>query len=218
MTADPRAAEGGPLGLLGGSFDPVHNGHLRIAIEAAEQLRLAEVRLIPLHTPGHRDADQAPADHRVAMLKSVCVAPLALDCLELERGGISYTVDTLRALRNTLPRRPLCLILGLDSYRGLPGWHQPEALLRLAHIVVAARPGMAAENPPGLDELVGNAHSQDVADLHNTSAGHVYFLDSPPLPIASSDLRARCRQGRSLRHLVPATVEAYIHKHHLYQT
>lgn len=206
-----------PVGLLGGTFDPVHNGHLRVAIEAAETLALAEVRLLPLHIPGHRAAPIASAIDRLAMLDAAARAPLVVDRSEIERGGTTYTVDTLEALRQRLPERSLCLIIGLDSFLTLPSWHRPQALLELAHIVVAARPDVAAAVPAGLDELIANAQSERVTDLHERSAGRVYFLDIPLLPIASSDLRARCSAGRSLRHLVPDAVDDYIGRRGLYR-
>lgn len=215
----PRGAHGhGPIGLLGGTFDPVHNGHLRVALEALEGLDLAEVRLLPLNVPGHRPPPAATAAQRCAMLEAAVRAPLAVDRTELERGGTSYTVDTLEHFRTQLPQRSLCLIVGLDAYHGLPGWHRPERVLELAHVVVAARPEGADADLAGLDELVGNAQSDDVADLHHETCGRVFFLDIPRLPIASSDLRRRLRDGRSIRHLVPESVDDYIQQHGLYRT
>lgn len=214
MTNQQQLAK--PIGLYGGSFDPIHNGHLRVALEAAERLQLEQVRLIPLHTPGHREQNQAPIDDRLAMLRLSLAPPLALDTVEIDRGGVSYTVDTLTALRDQLPNTPLCLILGFDSFAGLPRWHRPEAVLQLAHIVVAARGATTSATSAELDELLGNAHCNEVAALHNALAGRVYFLDSPVMPIASSDLRQRLREGRSIRYLVPAAVDDYLHEHRLY--
>jgi len=211
------AASARPIGLLGGTFDPVHNGHLRVALEAYELLDLAEVRLLPLNAPGHRPPPVADAALRAEMLRAAARAPLVVDCCELERGGTSYTVETLEHLRERFPRRPLCLIIGLDSYNTLPTWHRCEALLTLAHVVVAARPDVAHPPLSGLDELVANAQSERVSDLHDNVAGTVHFLDIPLLPIASSDLRARCRSGRSVRHLVPEAVDALIARRRLYR-
>lgn len=211
MTDDPR-----PIGLLGGTFDPVHIGHLRVAIEACEALRLEHVRLLPLNLPGHRPPPVASAEARLAMLQSVAMWPLVADGCEIERGGVSYTVDTLTELRARWPKRALCLLLGHDAFRALPAWHRPEAVLELAHIVVAARPGDPRDALAGLDELIGNAQSLDVEDLHRKPAGHVYFLDIPLLPIASSELRARLAAGRDIRHLVPDPVHNFITKRGLY--
>jgi len=207
-----------PIGLLGGTFDPVHNAHLRVAIEAFEALDLAEVRLLPLNRPGHRAPPLASAGDRLAMLRAAVRTPLAVDASEIERGGTSYTVDTLEALRARYPRRSLCLLLGFDSFLTLPSWHRPHALLELAHIVVAARPDVVCPATPGLDELIRNTQSDRVSDLHERASGRVYFLHIPLLPIASSDLRARLRDGRSIRHLVPDAVDDYIAQRSLYRT
>lgn len=206
----------GPVGILGGMFDPVHCGHLRIAIEACEALALDHVRLVPVNAPGHRSGAAATTTDRIDMLRAVETAMLRIDLREIERGGVSYTVDTLRSMREQWPDQALCLLLGVDSFRTLPAWSRPQELLGLAHIVVAARPGVTNEPVSGLDELVGNAQSERVSDLHERPCGSVYFLDLPLLPIASSDLRERCRSGRSVRHLVPDAVAEIIADRGLY--
>lgn len=195
----------------------MHNGHLRVAIEAVERLGLACVRLLPLNQPNHREPAEASPGDRLDMLEAAARPPLVVDPSEIERGGVSYTVDTLEHERERFPGRSLCLLLGLDSYLTLPSWHRPERVLELAHIVVAARPGIAAAADPGLDALVENAQSERVSDLHAKPAGHVLFLDIPLLPIASSDLRERLRAGRSVRYLVPDCVERIIHERGLYR-
>lgn len=211
MTGDAR-----PVGILGGTYDPVHIGHLRMAIEACEALALDHVRLVPLNSPAHRPPPATPAATRLAMLAAAASWPLVVDDCEIARGGVSYTVDTLETLRARWPQRPLCLLLGRDAYHGLPSWHRPERVLELAHIVVAARPGEAGGALAGLDELVGNAQSLSVQDLQRKPAGHVYFLDIPLLPIASSELRARRAAGRDIRHLVPTAVHDIILERGLY--
>ena len=136
-----------PLAILGGTFDPVHIGHLRVAWEAAEALD-AEVRLMPAHVPPHRPQPQASAAHRVAMLRLALAGQsrLALDERELSRPGPSYTVDTLRELRREIgSQRPLLLLVGADAYAGLPSWHDWLELYALAHLVVLTRPGHAVE-------------------------------------------------------------------------
>ena len=213
---EPSAAR--PIGLLGGTFDPVHNGHLRLAIEAFEALDLDHVRLLPLHQPAHRAGPQAPAAMRVAMLRAALAPPLVLDQREIERGGISYTVDTLVDIRSEWPQRPLCLLMGHDAYQSLPGWHRAGELLELAHIVVVARPAPGAPTVAGLDELIGNAHADRVDDLRSSNAGRVYFLDIPLLPIAASELRARCAAGRNISHLVPPAVHEIINRQQLYRS
>jgi len=207
-----------PIGVLGGTFDPVHNGHLRVAIEACEALDLAEVRLIPLSAPNHRAAPIASGAMRLAMLRAAARPPLVVDTCELERGGTSYTVDTLRELRQRWPARPLCLLIGRDAYQSLPSWHRPHDIFELAHVVVAARPQDTAFRVAELDELTANKHALDVSLLHQAPAGRVYFLDLPWLAIASSDLRARRATGRDIRHLVPDGVLDIIERERLYVT
>jgi nicotinate-nucleotide adenylyltransferase len=202
-----------PIGLLGGTFDPVHAGHLRVALEAYEQLALDHVRLIPLNDPGHRPSPATPAAQRLAMLRAIERPPLVVDDCEIARGGISYTIETLTALRARWPRHPLCLIIGLDAWRGLASWRRADELTDYAHIVVAARP----ESGTGLDGLPPSAQASNVNDLHQRLAGRIVFLDLPRLPISSSDLRARAAAGRDIRCLVPDAVADYIAAHALYR-
>ncbi len=215
-TAASVRAAGRPIGLMGGTFDPVHNGHLRAAIEACEALALDHVRLIPLCVPYHRGEPLASAPMRAAMLEAAARPPLVVDRCELERGGVSYTVDTLEQLRARWPERSLVLLIGLDAYHGLPRWHRAADVLSLAHIVVVARPDIDTVHDPALDELVANAQAAHLDELHDTCAGRVFFLDIPLLPIASSELRARRAAGRVIRHLVPESVDDLIIEHSLY--
>lgn len=218
MSAAARVrAAGRPIGLMGGTFDPLHNGHLRMAIEAYEALSLDHVRLIPLHEPNHRAGPVAAPALRLTMLRAAVRPPLELDSCEIDRGGVSYTVDTLLALRERWPTRSLCLLIGRDAYHGLARWHRAGELLSLAHIVVASRPAIETRDEPALDELVANAQAAGVDELHDMRAGRVFFLDIPLLPIASSELRARCAAGRMIRHLVPESVDDLITEHSLYR-
>lgn len=228
MSAAGSHGDAAPIGLLGGTFDPIHVGHLRIAIEACEQLGLDHVRLVPLNRPNHRAPAQASAAARAdlirAALADACHADkkpagsaLELDESELERGGVSYTVDTLAMMRERFGTRPLCLLLGHDAYLTLPAWHQPERLLALAHIVVIARPNAPTAGSPALDELIGNAQSEQVSDLHQSAAGRVLFFSPPPLAISSSDIRARLARGDDVRYLVPDPVRARIAERGLYR-
>ena len=218
MSAAERVrAAGRPIGLMGGTFDPLHNGHLRMAIEAYEALSLDHVRLIPLHAPHHRAGPVAAPALRQTMLRAAVRPPLELDSCEIDRGGVSYTVDTLLVMRARWPTRSLCLLIGRDAYQGLARWHRAGELLSLAHIVVASRPAIETRHDPALDELVANAQAARVDELHDMRAGRVFFLDIPLLPIASSELRARCAAGRMIRHLVPESVDDLITEHSPYR-
>ena len=202
-----------PIGFLGGTFDPVHNGHLRLALEVRERLGLAEVRLLPSAQTNLRDAAHASAAQRLAMLRAALVEGLALDAREVERGGVSYTVDTLCALRAEEPRRPLCFILGADAWNALPRWHRWRELLDYAHLVVASRPGAELERHPALDA----AWTDAPAELAALPAGRVIACAIPLLPISSTDIRARIASGRSVAGLVPPAVVELIAREGLYR-
>ncbi len=140
--SDQLGQGGGPVGVFGGTFDPVHHGHLRTALEVLEGCGLEQLRLVPALVPPHRPQPRAPAPLRLEMLRrAVAGEPrLVVDDRELRRGGPSYTVDTLAELRAAVGTRPLCLVLGADAFLGLPGWHRWRELFALAHLVVVERP------------------------------------------------------------------------------
>lgn len=207
-----------PLAIFGGTFDPVHIGHLRAAWEAAEALD-AEVRLVPAHVPPHRPQPQASAAHRVAMLRLALAgqARLALDTRELQREGPSYTVDTLRELRAEIgPQRPLILLVGADAYAGFPGWHQWLALYELASIVVLTRPGHAVEWSGVLALETRARRVATSAELRGQASGAVLELEVSALDISASSIRATIAAGREPRFLVGATVLDYLRTHGLY--
>ena len=205
-----------PVGLLGGNFDPVHHGHLRVAIEAFEQLDLDHIRLLPLNQPGHRQPSSTPAPARLEMLRVAAPPHCVVDDREIARGGVTYTVDTLTEFRAVWPQRSLCVLLGADSFATLTAWHRYECLLDMAHLVVASRPDFELELNDELRALVARAAVSDVARLHESSCGHVFLLHLPRLPISSRDIRARCAAGRQIRYLVPEAVKHYICTHKLY--
>ena len=194
-----------PIAILGGTFDPVHVAHLRVAWEAAEALD-AEVRLMPANVPPHRPAPVASAAQRVAMLEAALAGQhrLTLDTRELRRDGASYTFDTLRELRGELgATRPLLLLLGADAFAGLPGWHRWRELFELAHIVVLTRPGHAAAARGELAEAIAPRRAQSPAQLHAAPAGRVLELPVTPLEISASAVRALRAAGREPRWLLP---------------
>lgn len=206
----------GPLGLLGGTFDPVHHGHLRLAVEVREALDLAAVHLLPAARTNLRDAAHATAAQRTAMLEAALAdcpgSGLALDTRELARGGVSYTIDTLIALRAESGDRPLCFIVGADAWNALPAWSRWRELLDYAHFVVASRPGADLRRHPE----TAAAWTEDRADLHRRPGGQVIACPIPLLPISATDLRARVGAGRSIAGLVTPGVAAYIAQAQLY--
>lgn len=198
-----------PLAILGGTFDPVHLGHLRAAWEASEALD-AEVRLVPAHVPPHRPAPVASAPQRVAILRAALAGQdrLALDTRELDRNGPSYTFDTLTALRREIGARPLVLLIGSDAFAALPTWHRWRELFDLAHIGVLTRPGHVPPLPVELAEAIGSREVADPSILRASAAGSVVRMAITQLEISATRIRALLREGREPRWLLPEVVLA----------
>jgi nicotinate-nucleotide adenylyltransferase len=215
---------GSALGVFGGTFDPVHYGHLRAASDVREALDLGELRLVPARDPPHRGTPSASAAHRVAMLELALAEfpQLALDTREIDRIGKSYTVDTLRELRSEQPDRPLVLVVGVDTFAGLPQWHRWRELSELAHIAVVTRPGTRVEDAlhGPLAGLWQNRYRKDKVQLETALAGAIFTVSVTPQPISATGIRAALAQGRKgiakVRGLLPAAVLTYIDHHQLY--
>lgn len=200
MHADPRR----PLALLGGTFDPVHLGHLRVAWEAAEFLE-AEVHLMPANVPPHRPQPVASAAQRLAMLRAALQGQdrLLADDRELHREGPSYTVDTLIGLREEIgTTRPVVLLVGADAWSGLSSWHRWQELFGLAHIGVLTRAGHEAREPAELQQQVARRRSTRVADLLAAPAGLVIDIRVSALEISATQVRSELAAGRRPRYLV----------------
>lgn len=196
----------GSLGILGGTFDPVHHGHLAIAEDAREAMGLERVLFIPAMIPPHkRDRLITPPEDRVAMLElAIAGNPrFAVSRVELERGGVSYTVDTLEALRVRGVRDPW-FILSSEALEGFPEWRRPERILELCRLLVVPRPGHV---PDDRDRVIERYPGHD----HRFAV-----LDGPLLPISGSVVRRRLVAGRSVRYLVPDAVIRYLTDHRLY--
>ena len=211
-------ASGKPIGVFGGTFDPVHFGHLRPALEVLEELGLAEVRLVPVHVPAHRPMPAAAGDHRLDLL-SLAVADIEgfrVDTRELERPGPSYMVDTLESLRREFPAAPLCLILGMDSFLGLPTWHRWQELAELAHLGVLNRPGGELPRDGVLADWLAPRRAASPAALNERLAGAVYFHPVTQLSISATRIRELIAGGRAPRFLVPEPVWRFIAARGLY--
>lgn len=196
------------LGILGGTFDPIHLGHLHIAEAVYDQIALDEIVFIPAFVPPHKlGQDYAPAQHRYAMTElAVRSFPhFTVSDMELRRSGVSYTIDTLRELHELYPERELYFIIGADSVAQLHTWHSIEEMLELATFVAAGRPGYEGV----MDEVVRHLGKQ--------AAEHILLLHTPEYDISSTEIRTRIRSGSSLAGLVPAEVEHYIKEHGLYK-
>ena len=197
-----------PIGVFGGTFDPVHYGHLRTAFELWQLLRLAEVRFLPTGNPPHRDQPLAGAELRLRMVRAAVAGQPAftVDDREIRRSGVSYSVDTLAELRTEFPRRSLCLLLGMDAFLGLPHWHRWRELLELAHIVVAHRPGWKAPTMGPLGEVMVDHGTGSIRELHERTAGRIYVHAVTQLEISSTELRQLIISGLDPHYLVPDEV------------
>ncbi|MGB8518101.1 MAG: nicotinate-nucleotide adenylyltransferase [Gallionella sp.] len=212
-----------PIGILGGTFDPIHYGHLRLAEEMLELAGLRQIRFIPTGIPSHRTVPQVSAQQRSAMVKlAIADQPaFVLDEREVRRTSKCYTVDTLRELRAEMgEQQPLCLLMGGDAFLQLQTWHEWESLFGLAHIVVGYRPGFPIEErihhaPQKLRE-----HYQKrlcaATLLREKAHGGIAVLGIPKLEISATVIRSRVAEQRSIRYLLPNTVADYIHQHQLY--
>jgi len=214
-----------PVALLGGTFDPVHYGHLRFADGVRRALGLSQVRLVPAGDPPHRGRPMAPAENRLAMLQlAVAEFPgLVVDDRELRRGGKSYTVDTLTDLRREFPGHPLLLLLGADAFRGLPAWHRWRELFDLAHLVVVARPGVDPEAalPAPLLAILRERLVIDPESLFSRPAGAILMQEIAPVDVSATSIREHVAKGTPVAELnpglLPPAVLAYIDLHHLYR-
>ena len=206
------------LGLLGGTFDPVHIGHVRLAIEIRERLRLDRVLLEVAARPPHRVPPQASAEDRMHMARLAVEAidGIEADDLEYHRPGPSYMVDTLEGLKRREGNTPLALILGMDAFAGLHTWHRWERLLDLAHLILVGRPGRRPPRGTPAAQCLRDRLVPGYAQLCEHNAGSILELNPPLLDVSASSIRDRLRQGLSVRYLVPDTVARYIKDQGLY--
>lgn len=208
-----------PIGILGGSFDPVHCGHLRLAMEAMDMAGLEKILFIPLHQPSHRSPLYATPAQRQAMLALATGDRPGFEVsdIEIRRGGTTYSVDTLRQLQQLYPGRPLCLILGMDAFSRLNHWHEWQAISQLSHILIADRPLTDPTRlEPEVATLLAQAETLDNKDLHSTSAGKIMKIHVPQLDISSSRIRHLLRNGRHPDFLLPGNVLDYINSEQIY--
>lgn len=212
------------IGLLGGTFDPIHYGHLRLAEELAEVLQIEQVRFIPAGNPPHRGHPRAAAPHRLEMTRRAVAGNrrFELDDREVRRAAPSYSVETLAALRAELPpATPLVLFMGGDAFLGLTTWHEWRRLFDLAHIAVAHRPGYSLASwedalPDPLRTLLSTRRCEQAAEIAEKPAGRVLLHTITQLDISASQIRDRALRGKSLRYLLPDSVIDYINENRLY--
>jgi nicotinate-nucleotide adenylyltransferase len=201
------------IGMLGGTFDPIHFGHLRIALEVLECYGLEQMRFIPSADPPHRDPPAVAAAQRFEMVREAVAGEgrFIADDRELRRQGKSYTLHTLRSLRDEMGDAPILMLLGSDAFAGVPSWHQPEAVFELAHVIVMARPGEP------LPELYSRRWTRDPATLAEQPAGRILPHRVSQLEISASEIRRLIAAGRSPRYLLPESVLALIWRNGYYR-
>jgi len=210
----------GPVGVFGGTFDPVHYGHLRSALELVERLELQQLRLMPCAVPPHRDIPTCNANDRAAMVElAVAGEPrLVCDSRELKRRGTSYTIDSLEELRRELGAQcSLCLVMGCDAVLEITGWHRWQELLERAHVVVIARPGWQLPAEGVVADWLQAHRLKSPRQLGAQPCGGVLIEELRPLAISSTEIRSLLAAGRSARFLLPQAVLDYIQSHSLYQ-
>lgn len=204
------------IGILGGTFDPVHHGHLRTALEVAEHFGIRDMRLIPGKIPPHRPQPLAASEHRLGMLQAAVASEpsLQVDEREFRRSGNSYTVETLESFRAEFGGEfPLFFALGFDAFQQFRCWHRWETILQLAHLVVVHRPGYSL--PP--NEWYENRLQTDPMALCEAPAGHIYSLAVTALDISATDVRQLLEGGKNPRYLLPDAVLDYIESKQLYR-
>ena len=207
------------IGIYGGTFDPVHFGHLRPILELTQDLGLQQVRWIPCGQPAHRPTASASGEQRLQMLELALQGfdNFTIDRRELERDGPSYMVDTLLSLQKDFADQTLVLILGADAFTGLPGWHRWSEILDLAHILVCQRPQVEWPQSGQLKDLIDAHCVDDFSRLQSQQAGLVYIHPVTQLEISASAIRAGCRDGKRIDFLTPPAVIDYVLANGLYQ-
>ncbi|WP_299195104.1 nicotinate-nucleotide adenylyltransferase [uncultured Amphritea sp.] len=205
--------------FMGGTFDPIHNGHLRTALEIQQWLGVKQVTLMPSKAPVHRKQPERTGQQRLDMVRlAVADEPaLVADNREVISADASYTVLTLESFRRELGADvPICMILGMDAYLSLPKWDRWQELLKLCHIVVVKRPGWIYEPCEQMQQVSRIHELDDIDAMLQYPAGHVIFRELTPLGISATQIRELIRGGRSPRYLIPDAVWGYIKQNRLY--
>jgi nicotinate-nucleotide adenylyltransferase len=209
------------IGILGGTFNPIHFGHLRMAQELADALNFSEVRFIPSANPPHKTAPEVSAEHRAEMVRlAINDNPLfKLDARELERTGASYTIDTLISLQEELGKNTgLCLMMGSDAFLKINMWARWQELLDYCHIILVQRPNLPGQPklPEELTALLHDRYTENVDDLTSKTTGYIHMQAITPLEISATKIRENFKLGQTPRYLMPEKVIEYIGSHRLY--
>ena len=208
------------IGVLGGTFDPVHFGHLRPALEIQQALGLDEIRLLPAHVPPHRAQPQASPQQRLTLLLAAVADDPAftVDTREYEREGPSYTVDTLESLRADLVGKDLCLLIGMDAFCGFTSWHRWHEILEYCHLVVMTRPGKTLPEQGELAEFISRHRVVDAGMLKTRASGSLLFHPVSQLEISATQIRKLLAAGKRADFLLPKSVLEIIKNEGLYDS
>lgn len=207
-----------PIGILGGTFDPIHCGHIHLANAAFQQLDLQEVRLIPCYQPVHRAQPAASPEDRMNMVKLAIDdhTGLTMDDREIRRGGPSYMIDTLQSLRKEVGNTPLYLIMASDAFAEFNHWQRWQEIPNLTHLVIVNRPEYPLTLNSQLKKLLQEREVTDSTKLRQKPAGYIYFLHTPLLPISATEIRQLLAAGKEPKNLLPKVVWKYIQKKSLF--
>jgi len=206
------------IGIIGGTFDPVHFGHLRPALEICEQLSMDELRFIPSAKPPHRWQPEASAEHRLAMVKLAVedVENLVVDDREYHRKGSSYTVDTLASIREEIGEtEPLSMMIGMDAFEYFTQWHDWQEIMALAHLVISPRPGYFKG---AVQNWMKGRIAKSIEELHDSVAGKIFYADVNQFEISATYIRKQILEGKSSYYTTPLEVAEYIQQHKLYES
>jgi nicotinate-nucleotide adenylyltransferase len=225
-----------PLGIFGGTFDPIHNGHIFPTIAAAQLTKIKKVAVMPCYTPSHKNAASVSSKHRLNMIELTCQQhPLFYpEPRDVNRGTPTYSVDSLMSLRADYPDTPLCFFIGTDSLKDLTKWYQWQKILTLCHFVVCSRKEINLVNVMNKETNTENGQSSNAAqqnlhkllaekqtlnpmDLHTNLAGRIFLANTPIFETSSTELRKRLEQGEKATDFIPENILAYIRQHNLYQ-
>ena len=207
------------IGILGGTFDPIHFGHLKPALEISEALSLHKLFLMPNHIAPHKAQSQCSAIQRCEMVKLAIqkYPQMELDTRELNRTKPSYTIDTLKELKIEHPKIPICFIMGMDSLLSFDSWFQWSEILNYCHLVIVKRPHCHAHFNKTIATLVNRCETANKQDLHQFPCGKIYFQDTQQFDISSTEIRSRLKNNKSIDAMAPSSVINYIKQFHLYQ-
>ena len=221
-----------PLGIFGGTFDPIHNGHIYPVMEGAEKANIRKVALMPCYIPSHKNPAAASSEDRLKMVELVCADHVLFypDPRDIDRGKPTFSVDSLTEIRTAKPNTPLCFFIGTDSLKNLMTWHQWPTLFELCHFVVCERKAESEktlknhadnslkQHAPQLQALLKTRQTFNPMDLHNSLAGHIYVANTQTLTVSSSKIRQLLTNNQSVANFLPPKILDYIQQHNLYQT